>query len=130
MNGVQKTRNQWILAHKGQVVAVVAQILWCMNTEDSINNIVNTPEALSEWFSTSVIQLNMLSAMVRGDLSSLERKIIVALITTEVHNRDVVDRLVQNECESVFSFDWQQQLRYYLENDLENCIIRQVTARC
>lgn len=130
MNGVQKTRNQWILAHKGQVVAVVAQILWCMNTEDSINNLVNTPEALSEWFSTSVIQLNMLSAMVRGDLSSLERKIIVALITTEVHNRDVVDRLVQNECESVFSFDWQQQLRYYLENDLENCIIRQVTARC
>ena len=98
MNGVQKTRNAWILAHKGQVVAVVAQILWCMNTEDSINNLANTPEALSEWYSTSVIQLNMLSAMVRGDLSSLERKIIVALITTEVHNRDVVDRLVQNEC--------------------------------
>lgn len=33
MNGVQKTRKDWILKHKGQVVSTVSQILWTLDTE-------------------------------------------------------------------------------------------------
>lgn len=32
MNGVQKTRKDWILKHKGQVVSTVSQILWTLDT--------------------------------------------------------------------------------------------------
>ena len=39
--------------------------------------------------------------MVRTDLEPLERKIIVALITTDVHNRDIIEKLATNEIESV-----------------------------
>jgi dynein heavy chain, axonemal len=45
--------------------------------------------------------------MVRGDLSSIERKIIVALITTDVHNRDIIEKLANNEVETVQDFLWQ-----------------------
>jgi hypothetical protein len=30
LNGAQKTRKDWILKHKGQVVCTVSQILWCL----------------------------------------------------------------------------------------------------
>ena len=36
VNGIQKTRKDWILKHKGQVVTVVSQVLWTLDTEDAI----------------------------------------------------------------------------------------------
>lgn len=41
--------------------------------------------------------LNKLAALVRGVLPSLIRKIIGALITLDVHSRDVVTVMVQNK---------------------------------
>ena len=38
--------------------------------------------------------------MVRGELSYIERKIIVALITTDVHNRDITEKLAVTEVEN------------------------------
>ena len=38
-------------------------------------------------------QVDELIAMVRGNLGSIERKIIVALITTDVHAKDITDIL-------------------------------------
>ncbi len=50
------------------------------------------------------------------------------MITADVHNRDIVLNLIQNEVESLHDFNWQQQLKYYLdENDI--CNIRQVNAQ-
>lgn len=51
--------------------------------------------------------------MVRSDLSSILRKVIISLMTTEVHNRDIIQQLVSIECDSINDFQWQQQLRYY-----------------
>lgn len=51
----------------------------------------------------------------------------MALITIEVHNRDIVSDLIKNECESVHDFLWQQQLRYYLGND-DRTTHKQVTS--
>ncbi len=45
--------------------------------------------------------------MVRGELSSLERRIIVALITTDVHNRDITEKLAMNDVENSNDFLWQ-----------------------
>jgi dynein heavy chain len=52
--------------------------------------------------------------------------VIVALITIEVHNRDIVDTLNKQQCESLNDFLWQQQLRYYLQED--KTIHKQVTS--
>ena len=40
-------------------------------------------------------------------------KIIVALITIEVYNRNIVDSLNKAGCESAGDYLWQQHLRYY-----------------
>ncbi len=44
--------------------------------------------------------------MVRGELTSLSRKIIVALITTDVHNRDITEKLGLNETDNIKDFLW------------------------
>ena len=54
--------------------------------------------------------------MIRGDLSKLERKVLVALITQDVHFRDIIEGLAESNCESMFDFKWIQQLRFYKQN--------------
>ena len=62
--------------------------------------------------------------MIKGDLSKLDRKTLVALITQDVHFRDIVESLIY--CESIFDFKWVQQLRFYNQN--ETVVARQVQA--
>jgi dynein heavy chain len=65
-----------------------------------------------------------LTRLVRGDLSGLHRRIIAALITIDVHARDIVMDLVKRGTKDINEFQWQMQLRYYLES--EELVVRQV----
>ena len=40
----------------------------------------------------------------------------MALVTTDVHARDIIESLVKDQVSSVQDFLWQQQLRYYWED--------------
>ena len=80
----------------------------------------------------NVTQLEQLTELVRGDLTDLQRRIIVALVTTDVHARDIVEELKNDNVKSAFDFKWAKQLRYYYneENAIEgkNVFIKQVSA--
>ena len=39
--------------------------------------------------------LQALTALVRGDLTDLSRRVLAALITIDVHARDIVDSLIK-----------------------------------
>lgn len=51
---------------------------------------------------------------------------VVALITIEVHARDVIDKLTKSNCSSVNDFEWVSQLRFYWDRDLNECVVKQV----
>ena len=57
--------------------------------------------------------LNKMSETIRGNLSKLQRLKYVALVTIQVHERDVVDKLIKNNCMDVTAFEWLSQLRLY-----------------
>ena len=59
--------------------------------------------------------LNKFSEMIRGNLTKLQRLKIVALVTIEVHARDVIEKLVKSGCNDVNAFEWLSQLRLYWE---------------
>lgn len=105
-----------------QVVLVVDCIMWTTITEGYLDN--PNDNDISEWYGTNVNQLNELVELIRTDLSSLERKTLVALITQDVHYRDIVESL--QTCESVNDFKWLQQLRFYNIN--EAVLARQVQS--
>ena len=58
-------------------------------------------------------QLTELTELVKKPLSELKRKVIVALITQDVHGRDIVNKLNEEDIDNVNDFLWTQQLRFY-----------------
>jgi len=48
-----------------------------------------------------------LTELIRGSLHPIKRKILVSLITTDVHARDIVETLVNENVESINDFNWQ-----------------------
>lgn len=67
-----------------------------------------------------------LTQLVRGPLEPTDRKKIIALITTDVHGRDVAMKLRDNLVSHTNNFVWQQQLRFYWDENDDDCIVRQV----
>jgi hypothetical protein len=61
--------------------------------------------------------LNRLTDMVRGQLTAIERSKLVALITMEIHNRDVMDRMIKANCASIQDFEWLSQCRFVFFKD-------------
>ncbi|CAN0448155.1 unnamed protein product, partial [Ectocarpus sp. 8 AP-2014] len=58
-------------------------------------------------------QLRSITVLVRGRLSSLERKTLGALCTIDVHARDTVVKMIEAGVSHEDDFDWMSQLRYY-----------------
>ena len=121
-------RRDWVLDKFCQVVCTVGLIAWTRGCEQAIGD-KNPKVAMARWFDAQLTQLSELTAMVRGNLSSIDRKKIVALITQDVHGRDVVGALKSEEVTSISNFTWQQQLRFYWDTDEDDCVVRQSNAR-
>lgn len=64
-------------------------------------------------FVPQVSKLQSYSEIIRGDLSKILRLKIVALVTGEVHARDVIDKLIKAGCNDANAFEWVCQLRLY-----------------
>lgn len=100
------SRKEWVLKHPGQVVATVAMIQWCAQTEEYINQQNDDPEALQNWYQMNEDQLKALTFLVCGKLEDLQRAVIVALITQDVHARDIIEELKKDQVDNTFDFNW------------------------
>jgi dynein heavy chain, axonemal len=94
----------------------------------AINDMDSQPFALQDQLVGLRQQLSQLTTHIQNpNLPGIKRRILVSLITTDVHARDIVE-ILANECvESLNDFNWQQQLRYYIEED-GSVVVRQVNA--
>ena len=88
----------------------------------------NPNKSLKRWYDTQVDQLAELTALIRTKLDSIQRKKLVALITTDVHGRDITDKLYTKQIKSLNDFIWQQQLRFYWDGDEDDCVVKQANA--
>ncbi|XP_055022499.1 LOW QUALITY PROTEIN: dynein axonemal heavy chain 6-like [Boleophthalmus pectinirostris] len=118
-----KSREEWVVAgHPSQVVLTISQMMWCRDMDACLEGDHDHCVALQQFEQTNVNRLNSLAALVRGQLPPLHRNIITALITIDVHARDIVTDLVRQKVDSRSNFEWQRQLRYYWDMDLDNCV--------
>ena len=85
---------------------IILLISWCATSEYYINEMSNNPFALQEWYDMNESQLTQLTELVRGKLTSLQRKIIVALVTTDVHARDIIEDMQKDNVTSIYDFAW------------------------
>jgi dynein heavy chain len=109
-----KPREQWVLEWPGQVILCVSQIYWTKAVEQAIPL---GKKGLKDFTAKCTSQLEEIVKLVRGDLSTMARTTLGALVVIDVHARDVVAKLAEEGISDVNDFSWLAQLRYYWENN-------------
>uniref|UniRef100_A0A8C5V6J6 Dynein axonemal heavy chain 2 n=1 Tax=Microcebus murinus TaxID=30608 RepID=A0A8C5V6J6_MICMU len=124
-------RDKWVKEWAGQMVIAASQIQW---TADVTKCLLTAKERgdkkiLKVMKKKQVSILNKYSEAIKGNLTKIMRLKIVALVTIEIHARDVLEKLYKSGLMDVNSFDWLSQLRFYWEKDLDDCMIRQTNTQ-
>ncbi|XP_036403568.1 dynein heavy chain 2, axonemal [Megalops cyprinoides] len=124
-------RDKWVKDWPGQMLITASQIQWTTDVTKClmVGKERSDKSALKSMKKKQVSMLRRYSDAIRGNLSKILRLKIVALVTVEVHARDVIDKLAKAGCCDVSSFDWLSQLRLYWDKDVDDCIIRQTNTR-
>jgi len=76
--------------------ARLSQVYWCSGVEQCLAA-PSPSAALAQYLLTCTAQLGALTRLVRGSLPDLHRRTLAALITIDVHARDIVDNLIRSD---------------------------------
>jgi len=123
----KETRTEWVLNQPAQVVIMVSQIYWCRGVVAALGA-KDVTGAMSTYLAKNRADLKDMTVVVRGQLTGLHRKIIAALITIDVHARDIVEELFTEKTQSANDFKWQMQLRYYWDEEIDLCSVSQTNS--
>lgn len=121
---VEVDYTQWVLQWPAQIVIAGGGTYFTANVEHALQT-----NSLAEYHEAQKHALNALSTlMISGDLSRIHRALLSALITLEVHARDVVARMVKERVAAASDFEWMSQLRYYWIPDTKALKVRAMNA--
>lgn len=107
-------RVDWITSWPGQVVLSVTQKYWTANVHKALQE---GPKAMADYLAKCSADILDVVELVRGKLSKNTRTSLGALVVLDVHARDVLAKLVEDEIASDDDFAWLCQLRYYFEEE-------------
>ena len=125
-------KEKWVKEYHGQMLITAGQIIWTAECEKALGD--------SEGFGGGgkaglkllkkkwVSYLNKLTFVTRSRLNKIERNKVVALITIEVHARDVIEKLAKMGCQGSSDFNWVSQLRFYWDREQNDCVVKQVLS--
>lgn len=91
----ESLRTDWMVRHPSQITLTVSQIMWARG----VHAILDHPRAhsnLEKFEQKSISDLNDLAGVIRTDLDPVTRKVLIALITIDVHARDTVRNMVEH----------------------------------
>ncbi|XP_015609892.1 dynein heavy chain 7, axonemal isoform X2 [Cephus cinctus] len=109
-----KERTTWVLEWPGQAVLCVGQLYWTQQVEESMLDGVN---GLKSYLDQCQDELNEIILLVRGKLSKQNRITLEALVTLDVHAKDVLTDLWKEGVVKNNDFRWLCQLRYYWQEN-------------
>lgn len=130
-NGKSKEKAKWITETCGQLLITAGSTHWTSDCTKALNSIAaGQKNALRQSKKRQLGHVAKLTEMIRGSISTIVRRKLVALITMELHNRDVIERLLKANCSSIQDFEWLSQLRYFFNKDEGQngglCSVRQI----
>jgi dynein heavy chain, axonemal len=121
-------RDKWVKENQGQCIISAGQIVWTVECEKALSDGDNVKRAVRALKKKWVSYLNKLTIITRSRLNMIDRNKVVSLITIEVHNRDVIEKLAKSGCTATTDFEWVSQLRFYWDRDQDDCVVKQVLS--
>uniref|UniRef100_A0A667IJZ4 Dynein axonemal heavy chain 3 n=1 Tax=Lynx canadensis TaxID=61383 RepID=A0A667IJZ4_LYNCA len=106
-----REKQRWVLQWPGQVVICVSSIFWTKEVSQALVEMT-----LPDFLKKSNNQIAQIVQLVRGKLSSGARLTLGALTVIDVHARDVVAKLSEDNICDLNDFQWISQLRYYWDS--------------
>ena len=129
----KQKRDKWIKDWAGQCVITISQMYWTADCVKAMSNKESgARKGLRTMYKKQVLFLNKLTEAVRAVKNKVQRKKLVALITVEVHSRDVIEKIAKVVNIDHNSFEWLMQLRFYWDKEQGpngNCVVRQTNTR-
>ncbi|QPG94731.1 Dynein heavy chain cytoplasmic [Epichloe festucae Fl1] len=101
--------NHFMQSFPSQIVVLATQVAWTTAVDKSLTEGGQTLQSL---FDREVQVLRVLAETVLGDLEVTQRKKCEQMITECVHQRDVIEKLINNNADSTDYYLWQLQMRY------------------
>ncbi|KAI8915474.1 dynein heavy chain and region D6 of dynein motor-domain-containing protein [Powellomyces hirtus] len=125
--------DKWLKDWPGQLLITAGLMTWTMDCTKALQDIEKGDKhSMRDQKKRQIIRLKKLADLVKAPLNKVERKKLIALITIEVHSRDVIDKMIKSNVSDVNDFDWLSQMRFYWEKeakDDEDCFIRQINTQ-
>ncbi|XP_050489817.1 dynein axonemal heavy chain 7-like isoform X1 [Bombus huntii] len=118
---LKQIRSKWALEWPGQTILCVSKLYW---TADVTAVLSKSLKDLKNYVDSCTNELNEIVKLVRGILSTQNRVTLEALVTMDVHSRDIVAELYKERVSIATDFKWLAQLRYYwMDEDLWSTMI-------
>ncbi|XP_067915582.1 dynein axonemal heavy chain 3-like [Heterodontus francisci] len=117
----EASREEWVLNWPGQIVLACSIVYWTA----AVSQAITQKDGLQDFLNKSNKQIEDIVTLVRGKLTKMARITLAALITIDVHARDVVAKLNNLGINTTTDFNWIAQLRYYWEK--RKIIVRMIT---
>eukprot|EP00928_Gymnodinium_smaydae_P048232 TRINITY_DN3222_c2_g2_i2.p1 TRINITY_DN3222_c2_g2~~TRINITY_DN3222_c2_g2_i2.p1 ORF type:complete len:3935 (+),score=1014.18 TRINITY_DN3222_c2_g2_i2:1731-11807(+) len=131
MNPKSMKKEKWVKEFLGQLLITSGQILWTTDCHAALVKVEKGQKnALKMLKRAQTKYIGKLTEMIRKPLTKVERSKLVALITIEVHARDVQDMMVTKKTESPGNFNWTSQLRFELREPAPDALQQQGQSPC
>ncbi|XP_026685175.1 dynein heavy chain 2, axonemal-like [Diaphorina citri] len=121
-------RDAWVKKNIGMLCILASQIQWTANCTWALES-SRTRKSRKPLKSLKKKQnefLSKFSDAIKGNLTRLQRLKFEAIVTYEIHARDVIEKIYRSRGpKSESSFEWLSQLRYYLE--VVDVVVNKVT---
>lgn len=115
-------RPEWVLAKDeitsrpldpAQTTLLVLAINYVKEAEEALTQLSNgVTDSLTKFSEKQVNQLNDLVKLTQSDLSKGDRTRVMVCITMDAHARDIVEKMIRSNVNTVDSFMWQSQLKH------------------
>lgn len=126
---IEKAREKWLYDWPAQIALTASQLVWTEEVVAAFGTLADGNEqAMKEFFKTCNSRVEAMIQLVLGKLEKGDRVKIITLITVDVHNRDVVQRLVDEKIQEAGQFAWQSQMRYDWQVEKKHAMVNVADA--
>ncbi|KAL0211729.1 hypothetical protein RCL1_005355 [Eukaryota sp. TZLM3-RCL] len=115
----------FITRYPAQITLLGLQMLWTKQVEDALRSSKFDKNAMN--FANKLCSgiMSLLVDLTTRDLGpeARNRTKVEALVTIQVHQRDILDELIQQRIKNAYDFEWLKQTRFYWREEQDHAMV-------